>query len=295
MEIEQLKYFLAVVKYKNFSIAADELCISQSSLSKRLKALEDELGAELIDRATKTVTLSGEEVVKFAEDVISRYDDMKLKIKKYSNLEEGHIILGMSQIANCQGLIGLIAMFQKQHPGIKISFVEKKTKELIMLLRENKIDVAFILTNSTEDTSFKVYPLIKDEYVLVTDIKHPLAKNKFINLSEAANEKFILLDSNSGMHDTPIEACKKAGFDPSILNENDQIDTILDFVSEGFGVSLLMNNSVNYYGHHGVKTVRLNEAIYGITALAVPIKKNSNNCISVFQKYVLSYFKENNK
>jgi len=294
MDIEQLKYFLAVVKYKNFSIAAHEICISQSSLSKRLKALEDELGTELINRSTKTVTLSGEELIKFSNDVISKFDDMKLKIRKYSNLEEGHIILGMSQIVNCQGLIGLVTTFQKQHPGIKISLVEKKTKDLIKLLRDNKIDAAFILTSSTEDTGLKVYPLIKDEYVLVTDIKHPLAKNKCIDLSKASNEKFILLDHSSGMHDTPVEACKKVGFMPSILYESDQIDTILDLVSEGLGVSLLMNNSVNYYGHLGVKIVRLNESILGITALAVPRNKNLNTCVSAFQKYVLSCLESNN-
>jgi LysR family transcriptional regulator, transcription activator of glutamate synthase operon len=294
MEIEQLKYFLAVVKYKSFSIAAHELSISQSSLSKRIKALEDELGAELINRSTKTVTLFGEELIKFSEDVIDKYDNLKLKIRKYSNLEEGHITLGMSQIANCQGLIGLVATFQKEHPGIKISLVEKKTKDLIKLLRDNKIDAAFILTNSTEDTCLKVYPLIKDEYVLVTDIKHHLAKNEFINLSEASSEKFILLDHNSGMHDAPVEACKKAGFMPSILHESNQIDTILDFVSQGMGVSLLMHNSVNYYGHHGVKIVRLKEPIWGITTLAFPRNKNLNNCISAFQKYILSCLKNNN-
>ncbi|MDD7795403.1 LysR family transcriptional regulator [Clostridium sp. 'White wine YQ'] len=288
MEIEQLKYFLAVVKYKNFSTAAQELCISQSSLSKRLKALEDELGTELINRATKTVTLTGEELVNFSEEVIARYDDLKLKIKKHSNLEEGHINLGMSQIVNCQGLIGLIASFQKEHPGIKINLVEKKTKDLIKLLRDNKIDAAFILTNLDEDTGLKIQPLINDEYVLVTDMKHPLAKNKFIDLSEIANEKFILLDPSTGMHDTPVGACKKAGFTPSILYESDQIDTILDLVSEGLGVSLLMHDSVNYYGHLGVKIVKLNEPISGITALALPRNKNLNNSISAFQKYILS-------
>jgi LysR family transcriptional regulator, transcription activator of glutamate synthase operon len=293
MEIEQLKYFLALVKYKNFSNAAHELSISQSSLSKQLKALEDELGTKLINRSSKTVTLSGEELIKFSEDVIVKYDNMKLKIKKYDNLEEGHITLGMSQIVNCQGLIGLVAKFQKQYPAIKINLVEKKTKDLSMLLRDNKIDVAFILTNSTEDTGFKAYPLIKDEYVLVTDMKNPLAQNKSIDLSEASNEKFVLLDSSSGMHDTPVEACKKAGFKPSILHENDQIDTILEFVSEGLGVSILMQNSVNYYGHPGVKSIRLNEPIWGITALAVPRSKSLNNCISVFQKYVLSWVKNN--
>ncbi len=293
MEIEQLKYFLAVIKYKNFSVAAHELCISQSSLSKRLKALEDELGTELINRTTKTATLPGDELIKFSEDVLEKFDDLKLKLRKYRNLEEGHITLGMSQIANCQGLIGLIASFQKEHPGIKIDLVEKKTKELIKLLRDNKIDAAFILTNSSEDTGLKIYPLIKDEYVLVTDRRHQLAKNKLIDLSEAGNEKFILLDPSTGMYHAPIEACKKAGFEPSILYESDQIDTILDLVSEGLGVSLLMHDSAHYYGHLGVKIVRLNEPILGITALAFPHNKTLSSCISSFQKYVFSWVKDN--
>ena len=76
--IEQLKYFLAVEKYKNFSIASYELCISQSSLSKQIKALENELDTILFDRTTRNITLTdtGKEFLIYAKNSIKSYDNI---------------------------------------------------------------------------------------------------------------------------------------------------------------------------------------------------------------------------
>lgn len=76
--IEQLKYFLAVEKYKNFSVASYELCISQSSLSKQIKALENELDTILFDRTTRNITLTdtGKEFLIYAKNSIKSYDNI---------------------------------------------------------------------------------------------------------------------------------------------------------------------------------------------------------------------------
>lgn len=76
--IEQLKYFLAVEKYKNFSVASYELCISQSSLSKQIKALENELDTILFDRITRNITLTdtGKEFLIYAKNSIKSYDNI---------------------------------------------------------------------------------------------------------------------------------------------------------------------------------------------------------------------------
>lgn len=76
--IEQLKYFLVVEKYKNFSVASYELCISQSSLSKQIKALENELDTILFDRTTRNITLTdtGKEFLIYAKNSIKSYDNI---------------------------------------------------------------------------------------------------------------------------------------------------------------------------------------------------------------------------
>lgn len=76
--IEQLKYFLAVEKYKNFSVASYELCISQSSLSKQIKALENELDTILFDRTTRNITLTdtGKDFLIYAKNSIKSYDNI---------------------------------------------------------------------------------------------------------------------------------------------------------------------------------------------------------------------------
>lgn len=82
MEIQQLKFFLEVVRYKHFTIAASELCISQSSLFKHIKALEKELGVKLLDRSTRNVKLTeaGSEFFHFVNETIKLYNEMQIKV-----------------------------------------------------------------------------------------------------------------------------------------------------------------------------------------------------------------------
>jgi DNA-binding transcriptional LysR family regulator len=88
MDFNQLNYFLTVVKYKHFTLASEELCISQSSLSKHIKALESELGIQLLDRSTRNLQLTpfGEEFLTFCQRAIDDYTLLNCKLKNIQSL-----------------------------------------------------------------------------------------------------------------------------------------------------------------------------------------------------------------
>ena len=293
MEIHQIKYFLAVAEHKHFTVAAEELCISQSSLSKQIKALEEELGIQLFHRNTRNINLTtfGEEFVRFSKKIIQEYDEMNLKLKEHIGLEKQKIVIGAVPVMNQYGIASLIASFQKNFPLVHIELVQKKTKELISLLNKGEIDVAFFLTDSITDIGFDVYPVIYDELVLVTDINHPLAKNKSVSFSEISDENFIFFDSASGMHEISIDSCKQAGFTPNILYNCTQIDTMLELVSEGLGVALLMEKAVTYFNNPGIKMVHFDNTIIGTLVLALPNKKKVTPKISDFKQFSLQWLK----
>jgi LysR family transcriptional activator of glutamate synthase operon len=295
MEIVQLKYFLTLVKYRHFSLAAEELCISQSSLSKHIKSLENELGTQLLDRSTRNMPLTpfGEEFVIFCRKVIEDYVDMNSKLKKHLETQKQHIRIGAVPVMNQHGITALIASFQKSFPLVHVEIIQKKTKELISLLNNAEIDVAFFVTDSMTDSSFDTYPIIYDELILVTHKNHDLAKHKLISFPNISNENFIFFDFASGIHDISIESCKQAGFDPNIIHECTQIDTILELVSEGIGVSLLMEKIVSYFNNPRIKILQFENPIIATTVLAIPANKKLSQSVLDFKKFSLQWVNKN--
>jgi LysR family transcriptional activator of glutamate synthase operon len=296
MDINQLKYFLEIVKHNHFTIAADELCMSQSSLSKHIKSLEEELGIKLLDRGKRNIGLTpfGKEFVEFSKKVLLEYNDINSKAKKYKALENGELRIGAVSNMNQYGITSLIASFQKCFSNIQIEIKQRKTKELINLFKLGEIDVAFFTSDSIIDASFDTYPVIQDELVLITDYGSKFANSDKISLSEISSENFIYFESTSGMYDIFTEACNKEGFVPNIVHKCAQADTIIELVAEGIGVSLLTNKVVNYFNNPNIKIIHFKNPIIVTTYIAVSHGKKLSESVASFLKFSLKWIDEKN-
>ena len=244
MNIEQLKYVMAIVKHQHLTNASYEVSISQSSLSKYLKKVEEELGGvQLFDRTTRNVklTAAGQEFSKYASRIIAEYENMMSAMEEFTSLERGSLSVGTIPVYSSRGLISLFTSFQKKYPGIQLEIKEKLTNELIDLLKKSELDMAIIALPFDMDplNTFTTYPMIEDEVVLITHKSHPFAKRRSINLSEAADQNFIFINHASTLYQICIDACKEAGFTPKITYESSQIDMVAGLVEEGLGVSLI--------------------------------------------------------
>lgn len=297
MEINQLKYFLAVIKYNHFTNAADELCLSQSSLSKQIKSLEEEFGVKLFDRSTRSICLTpfGKEFARFSSRILKEYNEINIKIKEYKALEGGSLRIGALSNMNQYGITSLIALFQKSYPNIRIEIKQKKAKELLNLFKEKEIDVAFFTSNSVIDDEFNVYPIVEDKLILITDINSRFSKNEKITFSEIYSEKYIFFESTFEMYELCINACNKAGFNPNIIHKCSQVDTIIELVAEGIGVSLLTNKAVNYYNNPRIKIINFKNPIILTTYLTIPQVKKYSESITSFVKFSLKWIDEKNK
>jgi LysR family transcriptional regulator, transcription activator of glutamate synthase operon len=275
LDIEQFKYVLAIARYKHFTEASYQMSMSQSSLSKQLSKIECDLGGvRLFDRASRPIklTAAGQDFLPYAQRIVEEFEALKLAMREYTMYAQDHLVIGTIPIMGRMGLTPLIADFQKKYPKIKLELKERKNKELLELLRRAEIDVAFITApkaNSSEHPEITYYPLVEDDVVLVANESHPLAKRASINLAEAANEVFILVDSASGMYRISLDACHDAGFTPAVIRESRHIDTIIGLVAEGLGVSLLSRRMVRSSTSPNIAAVRLNETVKRVTALAV--------------------------
>ena len=292
MTIEQLQYFMAIVKYKNFSTAAEECYISQSSLSKQIKALEQELGGvELFDRNTKKldITYAGKEFYISAEKILMEYHKMMNTMKKYT---EGHtevLNIGTIPVMNHYGLTDIFFQFQEYYSNIRLHIVEANSVPIIEEFTKGKIDIAFLRDNYLPVGDYTIYPLVDDELVLVTNYSHWLAKFDEIDLKEAENEKFLFLGNNTGMYESCRKACVKAGFVPREQVLDVRSSTIKNLVANGQGVSLMMYQSIEYMNDSRIKIIRLREP--SIINLSLIVRNGTiTDAVSTFIEFVTDSF-----
>lgn len=144
MTIDQISYFLAIQEYKSFSTAAEELCISLSSLSKHIKSLESELDTKLFERSSRTIKLTkaGEAFVPCAQRFLSTYQDILLQMKEYSFVKEKIINIGSIAVLTQYGLTSCIAAFKENYPDISINITEEEHDAVLTLLDKKEIDLA---------------------------------------------------------------------------------------------------------------------------------------------------------
>ncbi|MBP2651899.1 MAG: LysR family transcriptional regulator [Firmicutes bacterium] len=294
MDIEQLKYFLTVSQYHNMTVAADHLYISQSSLSKHILQLEDEIGLKLFDRDGRTLRLNsaGHEFINFAEDIIVKYSAMMSKMQQYRRTSEGYLTLGSIPIMSQYDIHRAIATFTKQYPDIMIRTFEENGGHILKMLDDEQLDLAILRTATLSSNSYKVIPLANDEMVLVANKTHPLATKRPFPLKEAAKESFIMLDSGPGLYDLCLSACAKAGFSPSVRYHHTRIETIIGFVAENIGVSLLMKKVVSFFRHPDIVCIELQEPVSSTVALVFPHGKKLSPSANLFRNFLIKWFKK---
>lgn len=242
MKIEQLQYFVALEKYRKFSSAAESLYISQSSLSKQLKNLENELSVDLFIRNTRNVELSeaGQRILEPAKRILKEYSEMLSELNAYTNVTQSKIrICALCEMSQ-YGITGMIIDFEKNQSTIYAQSKERDHQSMLNCLDTRDSDIAIGFRELwPESSDYISYPLEEDCLVIVMSSKHSLAKRESIDLSEAANEKFCFPREDVAMFQFFVSQCKEAGFSPDITFSDVRMDTIRHYVAQGMRVTIL--------------------------------------------------------
>jgi Transcriptional regulator len=295
MDVFQLEYMLAVARYKHFTHAANAVCISQSALSHQIGNLEEELGVQLFKRTTRAVYLTpaGKEFVEYASRIVSETARARHAMRQHATAESGELILGIIPTIGLLGLTADIAGFQNIYPQLQLTIKEEYSEQLLGKLLANEIDVA-LLTPPADCKEFKdvdFYPLITDKLVLVVHSGHPLAAQKSIDLSDMKEEKFIFMNANSGLHKESLEVCRNAGFEPNVILQSRQVETVLGFVAAGLGSTIIAYRAAKFLKKPSHALVHFNNAPKRITALAILKNNHFFSAVKLFQAFMLKQFK----
>jgi LysR family transcriptional activator of glutamate synthase operon len=267
---------------------AEEINVSQSSLSQQVNKLESELGVRLFDRTTRKVKLTpaGVDFVRHAINVLQEIDDATRTIQEYLTVERGHIDLGVFPPLGSFQLTSLIADFQKTFPGVKFSFYEAECEELVDMLVNAKINLAFL--SEIEGAPVEFYNLLVDEVGLIVNFFHPLAVQQSVSLAQLADENFIIPTPTSGIYKNFLAACNDAGFNPKILYCCNQIDTNVGFVEANMGIGVLSYQTALRHANE-VKVLRVVPPLTRKISLASPKNASISPAVGVFIKFAMQW------
>lgn len=240
MELAQLRYFVTIAETSSFTEAARRLHVSQPALSYQIKQLEHELGVRLFDRTSRKVSLSsdGRTFLPLARGVLSKADEAAKVMEDRLGVETGEVALGTIPTVGTHVVPHVLATFRRHFPGVKIGILEKGSVELETAVLDGAIDVA-IASGLTRPEALAVQPLVEEDLVLVVPLDHPLAFRPSVSLRELGNEQFILPGDSFTLSAQVVEACRHAGFAPSVAYHSGTLASVLSFVSHELGVAIV--------------------------------------------------------
>ena len=249
MDIQHLKYYVAIVECESFTKAADALYVTQPMLTKAVRQLETELEVTLIVRSSKhfSLTDAGAQFYKEAKSLLSHFQDMRRSVDDIKSGLSGHVKISLPGVLLDTYFPKLLLSFHQQYPHIKISVDEDGSKKTAAAIRSGQADVGLVMLPVPDLSSFSISPLAQDVCRLLVPKTHPLAKHKSICLQQLQEERIILFNDSSILHDAFIQLCTQEGFTPNIAYKSFMPNFIFDMVRQELCVAVLPSPIIARY------------------------------------------------
>ncbi len=241
MEIRHLECFLAVARCGNFTKAAEQIHISQPSISKMIKEIEAQMKIELFYRDTKHVELTDAGIVflEQAQQIVALFDNLTTNIDGLLAQKSGKIRIGVPPITSVTMFSQVLGVFKKEHPNIELQLFEFGSKTIEKSVQEGELDIGIVSTPVTNEELYEMFWLTRDSLEVVMHPEHSLAAHSTVTMSNLAEESFVLYSKDFRLHDQIIERCHSEGFDPKIMFETSQLEFMIQIVAANVGIVLL--------------------------------------------------------
>jgi LysR family transcriptional activator of glutamate synthase operon len=283
MEIRQIQYFLSIVDTSSFSAAADEYYISQSSLSKKIIALEKELGVLLFDRSKRKVSLTGagEAFLEHAGKINATYKAMLVDLNGYKS-DADSFSIGAIPVITQYGITTYIAQFREVYPTIDFTLAEVDGLNILPALEEHRFDLVFTRHHFLDHEKFTSLEIRKDKLLVVVSEKNQHATRSSISIKELSNDNFIVFDKVTDLHKLIMDECGKAGFEPTIFYSSHRKVSVFGLVGANVGIALMPSKIYDYHKHPDVLAIPLAEDIECNVVLAYLKNKKLTRSAQIF-------------
>ncbi|MDR1766600.1 MAG: LysR family transcriptional regulator [Lachnospiraceae bacterium] len=288
MDISTLREFVTLVENLSFFETAEAMHISQSSLTKHIKKLEEELQVELFDRSTRRVRPNEYSTAfyQYAKQILLLYVEATSSINALKVSSSNRLTIAYTPLMGQYGIAELLAGFYKRNPYISLNMVESFNP--LDLLLQNKCDFVFLSGDGADNPELGKIFYKSDSMAVILPAKHRLAGERKVALAQLKDEKFIFHKEDPIVskydNDKIVALCKAAGFDPAVVTTSSFSSTIVKLVGQEIGVAL-MNRLQIPATNSAVAIVDIEPRIpYHIHLLYLK-KKKLLGAASVFMKY----------
>ncbi len=240
MDVRNLAAFVEVVRRGGFSRAGEALHLSQSAVSKAVKAIEEELGQPLLVRQGRRVTLTdaGQVVFDRAQAVLSVLHSIEEQVAEVGAVRRGHLRLGIPPMVGAAFFPPVLGDFRAAYPGVVLELREVGALSVEALVIDGEIEAGATVL-PTDRSVFEAVPLMRDVLRAVLHPKSPLARRRSVALRDLESVPFVLYREDFALHGHILEACRRAGFNPKVASESSQWDFMAAMVAADVGVALL--------------------------------------------------------
>jgi DNA-binding transcriptional LysR family regulator len=275
VDIRRLEIFAKVAELGSFSRAAEALFLTQPTISEHVRALEDELGVQLLDRLGRgaTPTRAGHLLLGYAHRMLSLSREAHQALERFQGRMSGELIVGGSTIPGEYVLPALIGLFKAKYPDIVISLLIGSTRQVSDWLEEGRVEVGVVGAQPTS-RALESKELMADELVVVVPATHAWATRRTTTLADLQKEPMIVRERGSGSREALEHALHDAGLSLAalrVVGEMGSTQAVKQAVRAGIGIALVSKRAVEDECRAGllacvkVKDLRVARAFHLVT------------------------------
>ena len=252
MELDQIRTFMAVARRRSFSQAAGDLLRTQPAVSIKIRALEDEVGQQLLERRRRGVELTpaGEILFRRGESVLGEIEGLRSELSDLSSLRVGRVSLGASDTVSLYLLPPALKRFVATYPGVDLRLFTQISRRVLELVSRDVIDIG-IVTLPVADPAVETRALYRDEFVVVVPPSHALARLKRLKAEDLRGHPIIHLKSETLTRAWINSRLEPHGLHEQIRLEVSTVEVIKRLVEAGLGISILPEIAVQEEARSG--------------------------------------------
>ncbi|MBF0256780.1 MAG: LysR family transcriptional regulator [Gammaproteobacteria bacterium] len=250
--LRQLQIFEAIVRLGSFTRAAEELFLTQPTVSMQIKKLSDSLGLPLFEQIGRNVrpTEAGDELYHAVRGIFQTLSHLEMKLSDIKGVRRGRLRLGVITTAKYFAP-EVLGEFCQRYPGIEVALKVSNRERIIERITSNEDDLYIIGQAPIDQSDIITYPFAPNPLVVMARHDHPLAKETNIPLARLAEEPFILREPGSGIRDTVLHLFENKGLRPKVRMELGSNEAIKHAIVGGLGISVLSLHTLALEGPDG--------------------------------------------
>jgi len=252
MTLRQLQVFETIVRLGSFTRAAEELFLTQPTVSMQIKKLSDVIGLPLFEHVGRNVepTEAGMVLYDACRNTFETLVNLEMKISDLKGVKRGRLRLGA--ITNAKYFAPeVLGEFSNLYPGIEVSLKVTNRDSIIERMRNNEDNLYIMGQAPTNEMEVEAFPIAPNPLVVMAPKNHPLVGQKNIPLERIAEEPFILREPGSGVRDATIRMFDSKGLRPSVRMELGSNEAIKHSIVGGLGISVLSLHTLTLEGTNG--------------------------------------------